>query len=185
MVDLTDPHTVTWRNPPLRVFHGTDIDSANAMIKVVRLPAPTRAGGWDFGQGVYFSASRDAAEEWAASRAVRRRSDAQVVEILVSRSGFGALRSIAFLDPPRVCDPTNPFWQYVNFCRSRTDSGRPEPSPSDADPYDIAIGPVVFGLEQSAPYIESRTRPRAFQICFKTKAAVDLLNDSRRQPVGP
>ena len=125
MVDLTDPQTVTWRNQPLRVFHGTDVDSAASMITRVRLPTgQTRAGGWDFGRGVYFHVSRGAAEEWAVNRADQRDSDPQVVEITVDRARFGALRSIVFLDAPSSCDLNDLFWQYVNFCRSRTDAAR-------------------------------------------------------------
>lgn len=195
MVDLTDPQTVTCRNEPLILFHGTVADSAVSVITRVRLPTGTRAGGWDFGRGVYFHISREAAEEWAESRAVRRGQEPQVVEISVDRARFGALRSIVFLDAPSACDLNDPFWQYVNFCRSRTHTrsgDRSQVPPSDADPYDIAIGPVVFlGREANRePYIEraaapgERARWRRFQICFKTEAVITLLNESPRRLVG-
>lgn len=195
MVDLTDSQTVRWRNPPLRIFHGTDVDRAASVVKEVRLPSATRAGGWDFGRGVYFHISREAAEEWAISRADQRDSDPQVVEIAVASARFGALRSIVFLDAPSTCDLNDPFWQYVNFCRSRTHarSGRRSQSTlPEADPYDIAIGPIVFlGPERDRePYIERaaapgvRARRKRFQICFKTEAAIALLNDSPRGLVG-
>lgn len=186
MVDLTDPHTVTWRSPPppLRLFHGTDTEGAASILDGVRLPDPTRKGGWDFGRGVYFNSSRDDAEEFASGIADRRESDPKVVEVTVNRTRFDALSRIIFLDATRTCDLVDPFWQYVNFCRSRTDSYQRRAAPSDADPYDIAIGPIVFGQLTPQPYIESGKRRRSFQICFKTEAAIDLLNASRRRLVG-
>jgi hypothetical protein len=192
VVDLTDPQTVTWRNDPLILFHGTVVDSAASVIRKVRLPTTqTRAGGWDFGRGVYFHISREAAEEWADSRADQRGQRPQVVEIAVDRGQFGVLRSIVFLDAPSACDLNDPFWQYVNFCRSRTDARqgrRSQGTPSEANPYDIAMGPVVFlgHPPHREPYIERaaapgvRARRRRFQICFKTEAAIALLNGSPR-----
>jgi hypothetical protein len=195
VVDLTDPRTVVWRNDPLILFHGTVVDSAASVIRRVRLPTGTRAGGWDFGRGVYLHISREAAEEWADSRADQRGQQPQVVEIAVDRAQFGALRSVVFLDAPSTYDPNDPFWQYVNFCRSRTDAGagrRSQRTPSEADPYDIAMGPVVFlgHPPHREPYIERaaapgvRARQRRFQICFKTEAAIALLNGSSRSLVG-
>jgi hypothetical protein len=186
MVALTDPHTVTWRNPPppLRIFHGTDADNAALVIKGVTLPGPLRRGGWDFGRGVYFHPSRNGAEDFAFEIADRRASNPQVVEIALNRARLDALKSLIFLDAPTTCDLRDPFWQYVNFCRFRTDSFQGPATPSDADPYDIAIGPIVYGPLESQPYIESQVRRRRFQICFKTEAAIKLLNDSVRRLVG-
>lgn len=114
MVDLTDPSTVTWTNGPLVLFHGTGADSARSMIRNVRLPTTPRAGGWDFGRGVYFHIYKPAAELWA--RCVRGTGKLpQVVEITIDRTQFGALRCLVFLDASITCDLSDPFWQYVNF----------------------------------------------------------------------
>lgn len=180
MVDLTDPSTVTWTNGPLVLFHGTGADSARSMIRNVRLPTTPRAGGWDFGRGVYFHIYKPAAELWA--RCVRGTGKLpQVVEITIDRTQFGALRCLVFLDASITCDLSDPFWQYVNFCRSGSQIA--------ADPYDIVMGPIVYlgGPSNREAYIQrarqgrAPPRQRRYQICFKTGDAIDLLNRSSRR----
>jgi hypothetical protein len=196
VVDLTDLGTVTWANQALRLFHGTDANAATSIIKNVDLPRnPTRVGGWDFGRGVYFHISQQPAEEWAQRRTSGKPKKPQVVEITVDRARFGALRSLVFLDAPSICDLRDPFWQYVNFCRSGTRAGAGPRSGAQivADPYDIAMGPLVHlgHPPDQEPYIELTPTPetpgvpRIYQICFKTTAAVTLLNHSTRQRVWP
>ena len=54
------------------------------------------------------------------------------------------------------------------------------------DSYYIAMGLTVFLSREGnrEPYIEGAARPRIIQVCFKTDAAVALLNASPRRLIG-
>ena len=112
------------------------------------------------------------------------------MEISVNRVRLGRLAFIVFADAARLYSPTGPFWQYVHFCRSRTSreprAGRSGEDRSALDPYDIAMGPTAFLTREPRrpPYIEDVVRPRLIQVCFKTDAAVALLNASPRTLIG-
>jgi hypothetical protein len=198
VVDLTDPRTVVWGNDPLILFHGTVVDSAASVIRRVRLPTGTRAGGWDFGRGVYFHISREAAEEWADSRADQRGQQPQVVEIAVDRAQFGALRSIVFLSAPSAYDP-NDLSENMSIFAGRGQTPvldadlrgrRPRRTPTTSRWGRLCFSDIRHIASHIEPYVERaaapgvRVRQRRLQICCKTEAAIALLNGSSRRLVG-
>jgi len=154
-----------WTNPRIRLYHGTVMANANAIVKV-GVDILKGRQTTDFGRGFYATTDKTNANEWARRKSARLGSEPAVVLLELDRVRLGRLQSIVFI---RGSLHAAEYWSFVSHCRR----GLPH-RPRTGDFYDVAYGPVAKIWDDSA---NSATWDDYDQIGFHTRLAQDMLND--------
>jgi uncharacterized protein DUF3990 len=128
---------MTWSNPNLTLYHGTDYESAvqimSGGVDLSRCSPLT-----DFGRGFYTTTNFEQAKNWGLLKAVRIRAHnpkarGAVLRMRVDRNWLGALDSLIFVRPSSEIG----YPEFVRFCRS---GGNPHRLGGD---YKVVYGPVA------------------------------------------
>ena len=129
-----------WTNPPLVVFHGTDLQSANAICsgsagREHAIDLAACRSETDFSQGFYLTTVERQAKDWADIRVERklRRGTAALIRFEIDRDDLATCADLVFSNPSGDDD----YWSLVHHCRSLT-----PPIHGRMAPYDIVVGPV-------------------------------------------
>lgn len=162
---------MAWDNPDLVLFHGTDLESAEAISK----PSGGKSHSvivsnrsLDFGSGFYLTTRRDQAIQWANAKYTRRAGrlnvdnnvrEAAVVQFQVRRDDLARLEDLVFTDPDGGPD----YMTFISHCRKGGN-----PADGRTRPYDVTQGPVCR-------WPNKVTFPRMDQICLHTDAALNIL----------
>ncbi|HEX2205555.1 MAG TPA: DUF3990 domain-containing protein [Longimicrobium sp.] len=153
-----------WSNAPLRLYHGTTLESARRIAEEgVRVSEGRR--GTDFGPGFYATTVERQAWTWAWQLGERRRAAPAVVAADVDRDALGELCTLAFV---RGDFDAEDFWRFVVYCRrGARDHGRHTPA---GGLYDVVVGPAAAIWRQRLSLSDTD------QVSFHTAAAEDVLN---------
>jgi hypothetical protein len=171
--------TTLWANEPIRLFHGTLLRHAAAIVRGIDLDACSRFT--DFGRGFYTTTSERQARDWARVQSIRatdaRRSASidppTVVSFTLPRATLAELLSVYFV---RGDADAHDYWALVEHCRSGGHHFN-----GVARWYDVVAGPVArdaLTLQRREVYTEYD------QISFHTARAVAVLDecDKREEP---
>lgn len=166
---------MSWRNGPLKLYHGTTQAFAAEVMKGIDLSKSI--SNRDFGPGFYTTRKLGQAKNFARGkydtlkeRHSRGRAPdpigASVVELWINLDTVGGLDTLALVQP-------EPDWtDFVTYCRHGINSHRPN-APNRF--YDVGYGPV--STFQGTAFSDYE------QLSFHTKKAVKALNLVRAQPV--
>ena len=107
-----------WANPPLVVYHGTDVATANVMSMGLRPSLAFCLPLTDFGQGFYTTTRLHQAKQWPNTKVLRLRqanpaAGAAVIAYTLDRTLLARLASLTFVRE------SQDFWQFVASCRSQ------------------------------------------------------------------
>jgi hypothetical protein len=158
-----------WRNPVVRLYHGTTADAARDIVRD-GVTISRRLARRDFGRGFYTTTLQRQAANWAFEVASERRArSAAVVRFDVARESLAALAMLAFV---RGDFHAVDYWSFVAHCRSgATDHGLRS---CTHGMYDVVAGPVAAFWSQRVAMSGSD------QLSFHTAAAETALNSSAR-----
>jgi hypothetical protein len=152
-----------WTNQPLRLFHGTDTESAK-LIQSDGVDLKHSRPVLDFGPGFYTTTSQRQATTWARSTALRRGGSPSILVFDVERPEIAALPSLWFV---RGTPDDEDFWGLVGFCRAGgLNHG------AEVGPYDLVAGPVTLPGNRLLV-------PGSDQVSFHTARSLDVLNRAR------
>jgi hypothetical protein len=129
-----------WTNPPLFVFHGTDLESARAILS----PAEGRdhainltscRANTEFGPGFYVTTVERQAQDWADGRTKRKTPGrmAAMIRFEIERDGLARCADVVFSNPAGGDD----YWTFVHHCRMAR-----LPMHGRKAPFDVVVGPV-------------------------------------------
>ena len=166
---------MSWNNPDLTVYHGTDLASAEEIVRLQgershSIDISKSRKDLDFGQGFYVTTRLDQAIAWANRRQIYLSNnlsnkrlglkyEAAVVKFLISRDRLAGMEDLTFVS----ADPGSDYWTFVGHCRKEN-----PPGAGRSAPYAVVYGPV-------AKYPGTVTHPGMDQIGLHTSAALDLL----------
>ena len=149
-----------WPIDILRLYHGTDSESAQAIIET-GINLQKSRDDIEFGRGFYTTTSFVQAEDLAAKRSVRKKALPAILTFEVSREAIADLAVLPFVRA------SEEFWSLVAYCRSGgAGHGRAGPSPW----FDVVMGPVT----RSAPTGQT-IFPEYDQVSFHTATAIAYL----------
>ncbi|HEX6747760.1 MAG TPA: DUF3990 domain-containing protein [Longimicrobium sp.] len=159
-----------WRNPVIRLYHGTTADAAREIVQS-GIAISRGRDERDFGRGFYTTTLQRQARNWAfeVARESGRTRSAAVVQLDLARESLASLATLMFV---RGDFHAADYWSFVVHCRNgAVDHGRT----SHADGlYDVVVGPIAAFWKQRAAMSDSD------QISFHTEAAEAALNSSAR-----
>jgi hypothetical protein len=155
-----------WINPPLVVFHGTDLESAHAIL----LPANGNEHAIDFkscrpdvdfGRGFYVTTVERQAKDWANIRIEKRTPGrtAAVLKFLILRDDLARCDDLVFSNPSGDAA----YWAFIRHCRMEM-----TPMHGRMTPYDIVIGPVSL-------WPQRQLMRDCDQIAFHTERSLAIL----------
>jgi len=135
---------MSWKNPPLTAYHGTD----SVALKNYKIVANRKVAGFkvdlskcrqrtDFGRGFYLTTSEIQARNWANTKVRKRVNNSSAKAVLLSfkldRDWLIQLESLSFILPD------SPYWDLVEFCRA---GKKPHLRKSGKSQYEMVMGPV-------------------------------------------
>jgi hypothetical protein len=155
-----------WNNPPIIVFHGTDLISALAIIP----PSSGRdhaidlracRADTDFGRGFYVTTVERQARDWADNRIEKKTPgrSAAVIRFQIERDDLAQCADLVFTNPAGDED----YWSFVRHCRLEM-----TPMHGRQRPYDVVVGPVSL-------WSQRQLMRDCDQIGFHTKRSLELL----------
>lgn len=132
---------MTWQNPPLRLYHGTDDQSAQSILQNginLSYCSPLT----DFGLGFYTTTFRSQAESWARLRCKLRPGNPKPAVIVfdLDREVLGVPSHLFFTHED---DRRTQFWQFVAHCRQGTKTHLPK-----SRNFSVVSGPVSLWPQQ-------------------------------------
>lgn len=165
-----------WENGPLTVYHGTDEDSAAAILLGIDLSL-CRDIEVDFGQGFYLTSLLPEAWHWAQIRASEKRTTPRVLAFDLDREEAAKLG-----DHLTFTLASEDFFAFVAYNRrgSRHHARLGDPAADPPVPprhYDLVYGPV-------SQYPARTPMPGFDQICCLSKQAVNCLKRVRYEAAG-
>lgn len=149
----------------LRLYHGTDAGSADAIAQHGVDLSRSRKTGLDFGPGFYLTTNLAQAKNWAGSVSKFRKKAPACVGFELDRTDFHKLKFLLFT--LEDCDPG--YWAFVSHCRF---DAMIDHRCGNGEFYDIVVGPVAKTWRQG----RRTTWPGHDQYSFHTNDAVSLLN---------
>ena len=164
---------MAWTNGPLVTFHGTDDQSAAAIVKR-GVQVALGKDLTDFGKGFYTTTSRHQARSWANTRCkllswTGRTAIATVVEFRIGRVDVAQLESLVFV----LENSSSDFWDLITACRTTSTPAQTHRPPPAAAYYDIVYGPVTL-------WPQMLVIKDCDQISFHTPRSETLLNLASR-----
>lgn len=129
-----------WTNPPTRVYHGCDDQSADS-ITTTGIDLAYCRDRTDFGRGFYTTTILHQARNWANERCRLKRKAtpgiaATVLVFEPKRSTLAALHHMCFVTDHENSD----YWTFVAHCRNK----RGFHDPHGHVNYDVVYGPVTL-----------------------------------------
>jgi hypothetical protein len=121
---------MTWANEALVVYHGTDDESANAIVGLSSgtYPAPSIdlslcSRHTDFGAGFYTTTNIHQARNWANLRAkelgvIDPARYAAVIELKVDREKIAEDGSALLAFVTEGASARSDYWEFIKYCRS-------------------------------------------------------------------
>lgn len=151
-----------WDTKSLRLWHGTTVPAAQAIIGEGPSVTASR-DSLDFGRGFYLTTRQSQAISWARRQALRRGEEPAVVEWTMDYEDFSNCPKLSFAEGGSTAQD---FWEFVTANRRLCSPHRSPPRGY----FEVVVGPVANN------YMTRQVRLDMDQISFHTETALALLN---------